>query len=114
MDLKRLSASIGTTWDESIVDRLTAYVRIPNQSPTFDPHWEANGHMEKAVQLMAAWCRAQPLAGMKVEVRRLPGKTPLLLVDVPGELPGCVLLYGTWTNSRNSPAGCRAWGRGNR
>jgi acetylornithine deacetylase/succinyl-diaminopimelate desuccinylase-like protein len=94
MDLKRLSASIGTTWDESIVDRLTAYVRIPNQSPTFDPHWEANGHMEKAVQLMAAWCRAQPLAGMKVEVRRLPGKTPLLLVDVPGELPGCVLLYG--------------------
>lgn len=94
MDLKRLSASIGNTWDESIVDRLTAYVRIPNQSPMFDPQWEANGHMEKAVQLMAAWCRAQPIAGMKVEVRRLPGKTPLLLVDVPGELPGCVLLYG--------------------
>ncbi len=43
---------------------------------------------------MAEWCRAQPLAGMQVEVRRLPGKTPLLLVDVPGELPGCVLLYG--------------------
>ena len=27
-------------------------------------------------------------------MRRLPGRTPLLLVDVPGELPGCVLLYG--------------------
>jgi len=27
-------------------------------------------------------------------VRRLPGRTPLLLVDVPGELPGCALLYG--------------------
>jgi acetylornithine deacetylase/succinyl-diaminopimelate desuccinylase-like protein len=94
MDLKRLSASIGTTWDESIVERLTAYVRIPNRSPMFDPQWEANGHMEQAVQLMAQWCRAQPLTGMKVEVRRLPGRTPLLLVDVPGELPGCVLLYG--------------------
>ena len=27
-------------------------------------------------------------------MRRLPGITPLLLVDVPGELPDCVLLYG--------------------
>jgi acetylornithine deacetylase/succinyl-diaminopimelate desuccinylase-like protein len=31
---------------------------------------------------------------MRVEVRRLPGITPLLLVDIPGELPDCVLLYG--------------------
>src|SRR6266850_5707471 len=94
MDLKRLSGSIGKTWETSIVDRLVAYVRIPNKSPDFDPQWERNGHMEAAVQLMAQWCRAQPLTGMRVEVRRLPGSTPLLLLDVPGELPGCVLLYG--------------------
>src|SRR3984893_14171244 len=94
MDLKRLSASIGKTWETSIVDRLVAYVRIPNKSPMFDPQWERNGHMEAAVQLMAEWCRAQPLPGMRVQVRRLPGKTPLLFLDVPGELPGCVLLYG--------------------
>src|SRR5882762_9780029 len=94
MDLKRLSGSIGKTWENSIVDRLVAYVRIPNKSPDFDPQWERNGHMEAAVQLMAQWCRAQPLTGMRVEVRRLPGRTPLLLLDVPGELPGCVLLYG--------------------
>jgi len=31
---------------------------------------------------------------MEVEVRRIAGRTPLLLVDVPGELPGSVLLYG--------------------
>jgi acetylornithine deacetylase/succinyl-diaminopimelate desuccinylase-like protein len=43
---------------------------------------------------MADWCRAQPLPGARVEVRRLPGITPLLLVDIPGELPGSVLLYG--------------------
>src|SRR3982075_3065277 len=94
MDLKRLSASIGKTWDDSIVDRLVAYVRIPNKSPMFDPEWERNGYMEAAVQLMAEWCRTQPVPGMRVEVRRLPGKTPLLLVDIPGELPGSVLLYG--------------------
>lgn len=94
MDLEQLTASVNKTWDDSIVERLTEYVRIPNKSPMFDPQWEANGHMEKAVQLMAEWCRAQPLPGARTDIRRLPGKTPLLLVDVPGELPGSVLLYG--------------------
>ena len=50
--------------------------------------------MEAAVKLIADWCRAQPIPGMRVDVRRLPGLTPLLLVDVPGELAGSVLLYG--------------------
>lgn len=94
MDLKRLTDSIEKTWKDSILDRLIAYVRIPNKSPHFDPQWERNGHMEAAVKLMAEWCRTQPLPGARVEVRRLPGRTPLLLVDVPGELAGCVLLYG--------------------
>src|SRR6478752_3313320 len=94
MDLKRLRSSIDTTWDDSITERLIEYVRIPNKSPMFDPQWHEHGHMEKAVTLMADWCRAQPLPGARVEVRRLPGITPLLLVDIPGELPGSVLLYG--------------------
>src|SRR5215472_2186257 len=83
MNLEQLKAFVGKVWDESIIERLTAYVRIPNKSPMFDPQWERNGHMEKAVQLMADWCRAQPLPGARVEVRRLPGKTPLLWVEVP-------------------------------
>jgi acetylornithine deacetylase/succinyl-diaminopimelate desuccinylase-like protein len=94
MDLARLQSTIATTWDESILERLIAYVRIPNKSPSFDPDWERHGHMEAAVQLMAEWCRAQALHGARIEIRRLAGRTPLLLVDVPGELPGCVLLYG--------------------
>lgn len=94
MDLAQLRTSVNKTWDESILDQLIAYTRIPNKSPMFDPEWESHGYMESAVQLMARWCQAQPVPGMRVEIRRLPGKTPLLLVDIPGELPGCVLLYG--------------------
>jgi acetylornithine deacetylase/succinyl-diaminopimelate desuccinylase-like protein len=94
MDLQRLRSSIDQVWDESILDRLRAYIRIPNKSPQFDPQWEQNGYMESAVQLMADWCSAQAVPGMHVEIRRLTGKTPLLLVDIPGDAPGCVLLYG--------------------
>src|SRR3569833_453208 len=114
MKIDPLTKGINAVWDDSIVDRLTAYIRIPNKSPMFDPDWEHNGHMEAAINLMAEWCRAQPVAGMRVDVRRLPGKTPLLFIDIHGELPGNVLLYGHLTNIRNSPAGCPDSARGNR
>jgi len=94
LDVAALRHGLDRQWDDSILERLQAFVRIPNRSPLFDPRWEANGHMERAVQLVAEWCRRQPLAGMRAEVHRLPGLTPVLLVDVPGELPDCVLLYG--------------------
>ncbi len=94
LDLARLRRSIERQWDDSILERLQAYVRIPNRSPVFDPLWEANGHMERAVQLTAEWCRAQPIPGMRVDIHRLPGLTPVLLIEVPGELPDTVLLYG--------------------
>jgi acetylornithine deacetylase/succinyl-diaminopimelate desuccinylase-like protein len=94
VDLEQLRSSIAAAWRGSIVERLTSYVRIPNKSPVFDPAWEANGYMNAAVELMADWCRGQPVPGMRVEIRRLPGRTPVLLIDVPGELPGSVLLYG--------------------
>jgi len=94
MNQEGLRQFIENVWQKSIIDRLQAYVRIPNKSPAFDPEWERHGYMDQAIELMAAWCRTQPVAGMRVEVRRLPGITPLLLIDVPGELPDCVLLYG--------------------
>ena len=94
MNLPALRQFIEQVWQKSIVERLQAYVRIPNKSPAFDPDWERHGYMDQAIELMAEWCRAQPVPRMVVEVRRLKGLTPLLLVDVPGELPECVLLYG--------------------
>src|SRR2546429_5367577 len=76
MDQKRLTGSIEKTWNDSIIERLIAYVRIPNKSPQFDPNWERNGHMEAAVKLMADWCRAQPLAGSRLAGPPLARPTP--------------------------------------
>src|SRR5471032_1992387 len=94
MDFAKAASFLDAIWDAEIIPALTDYIRIPNKSPAFDPDWERHGHMDRAIELMARWCRAQPVPGMRVEVRRLPGVTPLLLVEIPGELPGSVLLYG--------------------
>src|ERR1700690_157056 len=94
MNSSVLRQFIEKVWQTSIVERLQAYIRIPNKSPGFDRDWEGHGYMDQAIEMMAQWCRAQPVPRMSVEVRRLPGMTPILLVDIPGELPGCVLLYG--------------------
>lgn len=85
---------IARQWDDDIVPRLTEYVSIPAKSPHFDPSWETNGHIERAVRLAEAWARAQPARGLAVEIVRLPGRTPVLFFQVSGSAPGTVLLYG--------------------
>lgn len=81
-------------WEDSILATLTEYIRIPAKSPHFDPDWAAHGHIDSAVQLAEDWCRQQPIEGMTVEVARLEGRTPVLLIEIPGDAPGTVLLYG--------------------
>jgi acetylornithine deacetylase/succinyl-diaminopimelate desuccinylase-like protein len=81
-------------WEASVLPTLSEYIRIPNKSPLFDPDWAANGYMDDAVALAEAWSRQQPLRDARVEVLRLPGRTPVLVVEVPGTAAGSVLLYG--------------------
>lgn len=94
MDHSRIQGFVDHLWDESIVPELCEYVRIPNKSPDFDPAWAEHGHMDRAAELMARWCREHALEGMTVEIVRLEGRTPVLLVEVPGAGDDTVLLYG--------------------
>lgn len=99
-----LPSFLEDVWSGSVVPTLEDYIRIPNKSPAFDPEWRAHGHMQRAVTLIADWCRARPIAGLSVEVVQLADRTPLIFMEVPaigeaaaaassGEL-GTVLLYG--------------------
>ncbi|MEZ4652166.1 MAG: M20 family metallopeptidase [Candidatus Eisenbacteria bacterium] len=95
MDRQALQSMVGRTWDESIVPTLTEYIKIPNKSPHFDPAWEEHGHMERAVRLIESWCRAQTIPGLQIEIVRLPGRTPLLFMEIPGhQCDDVVVLYG--------------------
>jgi acetylornithine deacetylase/succinyl-diaminopimelate desuccinylase-like protein len=94
MNPKTTRAFVDAAWSEHVLPALHEYIRIPAQSPAFDPEWEAHGHVERAVQLAHDGVRARELKGAKLEILRLPGRTPLLLVEVDGTRPGTVLLYG--------------------
>ncbi len=94
MNGDKLRAFVQRTWDETIVPTLTDYVRIPAKSPMFDPEWRAHGHIDRAAALMEDWCRSRPIEGLRVEIVSLEGRTPVILVDVPGHRDDTVLLYG--------------------
>jgi acetylornithine deacetylase/succinyl-diaminopimelate desuccinylase-like protein len=94
MDQAAATDFVSRAWEDSIVPQLFDYIRIPNKSPAFDKNWERAGHMDRAVTLIADWCKAQRIDGLQVKVHRLPGRTPLIFMEAPGEGSDCVLLYG--------------------
>ncbi len=88
---------LGRTWDERILPQLTEYIRIPAKSPMFAPDWQQQGLLETVVRNAADWVQAQKIAGLTLEIVRLPGRTPVLFFEVPAhEHAGSqtVLMYG--------------------
>jgi acetylornithine deacetylase/succinyl-diaminopimelate desuccinylase-like protein len=82
-DERRAAAESSRLWDDDILPALQEYIRIPCVSPSYCPTWTEDADMERAVELLRRWCESRPLDGLSVEVVRLEGRTPLLLVEVP-------------------------------
>jgi len=94
MNSQEAKLGIETFWDAEIVPTLVKYIQIPNQSPDYDPEWRTNGLMEQAVELARAWVERQAIPGSRLEVLTAEGRTPILLLEVDGDGPDTVLLYG--------------------
>jgi acetylornithine deacetylase/succinyl-diaminopimelate desuccinylase-like protein len=94
MDHKSVQKFVDEVWMDSIVPELVEYIKIPAKSPHFDPDWEKNGYIENAVQQIFAWCKGQDVKGMQCEIVRLPGRTPLIFMDIPGDNDDTILMYG--------------------
>ena len=94
MDFQLARQTTAAAFKDSIVPKLSEYIRIPNKSPAYDAEWQAHGHMDRAAELMAAWCRTQAIPGLTVEILREKGRTPVLFCEIPGNGPDTVLLYG--------------------
>lgn len=93
---------VNRAWDDDIVRQLTEYIAIPAKSPMFDADWEKHGYIDTVVGNAAAWVDAQKVAGLRLEIVRLAGRTPLLFFEVDaanagnGQAASCqtVLMYG--------------------
>ncbi|MEO8847395.1 MAG: M20 family metallopeptidase [Casimicrobiaceae bacterium] len=98
MNNSALEQRIAAQWDAEIVPQLTEYIGVPAKSPHFDPQWESHGHIERVVQQALAWVKAQPINALAAQIVRIPGRTPLLFIDIPATAgyahPGTVMLYG--------------------
>ncbi|WP_058535652.1 M20 family metallopeptidase [Legionella saoudiensis] len=81
-------------WQEEIIPSLCDYIKIPNKSPHFDAKWKEHGLMDQAVDHIADWCKAHAPQGMQLEVMRLEGRTPLIFMEIPGQINETVLMYG--------------------
>jgi acetylornithine deacetylase/succinyl-diaminopimelate desuccinylase-like protein len=84
-------------WRDAVVPLLMEYGRIPDLSPAYDPEWESHGELERAAALFAGWARSRDLPGAEIDVVRITGLSPTVLVDVPATDPGAagtVLVYG--------------------
>ncbi len=81
-------------WDRYIIPTLLDYIQIPNKSPDFDPEWLSNGHMTSALNLAKDWAEQYKPDGSTVHIFQEEKRTPLLIIDCPGNLQGNILMYG--------------------
>lgn len=82
LDAAQALTQVSRAWDEDIVRQLSDYIRIPAKSPAFDSDWAKNGHIDAVVRQAANWVEAQKVEGLKLEVIRLEGRTPVLFFEV--------------------------------
>lgn len=93
----KLRAFTDAIWNDEVVPTLVEYIAIPAKSPSFEPEWQKLGHMDRAVDLFVKWAQTKLAAlNATMSVERLPGRTPLIFIDVPGSARDgdTVLLYG--------------------
>lgn len=99
VDNALLRTTVSQAWDAEILPSLAELVKIPAVSLVFDENWESSGHLDAVVEHVRGWLVARDLPDATAEILRLPGKSPVLLFDVPASegVPGdtgTALLYG--------------------
>jgi len=97
LDAAMALTDVSARWDGDIVKQISDYITIPAKSPSFDADWAGHGHIETVMRNAAAWVEAQKVDGLKLEIVRMQGRTPVLFFEVPATKTGStetVLMYG--------------------
>ena len=81
-------------WHQEIIPILEKYIRIPCKSILFDKEWKKNGYIDQAMDLLKKWCDQQKIVNKKIDVIQIENRTPVLIIDIPGNNDQTILLYG--------------------
>ncbi len=96
-DPETLGRFVDTAWRERIVPQLQDYIAIPAKSPLFDADWAAHGLIDRVVRDAATWAESRQVPGLRLEVIRAEGRTPVIFFELPATRAGStqtVLMYG--------------------
>lgn len=91
---KNIRAFLEEEFEPNLVEPLKDFVRIPNQSRSFDPEWNTNGLLEKACQHVIDWSKGQGLKDFSVDLYKEDGKTPAVIGVAEMKDAPTILFYG--------------------
>jgi acetylornithine deacetylase/succinyl-diaminopimelate desuccinylase-like protein len=88
LNAARALSQVGAQWDDDIVQQISSYIAIPAKSPTFDSDWAQHGFIDTVMRNAASWVEAQKVEGLRLEIVRLEGRTPVLFFEIPASSGG--------------------------
>jgi acetylornithine deacetylase/succinyl-diaminopimelate desuccinylase-like protein len=97
LNAEQALSQVTSQWDGDILRQLTDYIAIPAKSPAFDADWAQHGHIETVVRNAASWVETQKVPGLKLEIVRLEGRTPVIFFEIAAtraHSTQTVLMYG--------------------
>jgi acetylornithine deacetylase/succinyl-diaminopimelate desuccinylase-like protein len=100
-DTGALADFANTAWDERILPQLKDYIAVPAKSPMFDADWDKHGLIDRVVRDAAKWVESRRVPGLKLEVLKLEGRTPVIFFEVESTRPAqqfgtppTIVMYG--------------------
>ena len=92
---KKCREYVDKVFEESLIPSLFDFVKIPNLSRLYDEGWATNGNLEKAAEHIKAWVESMKIAGLKSEIIKHEGYSPLIYTEIAGDIPDrTILFYG--------------------
>ena len=94
-DISKGKEYITKNFYDSVIPSLSEFIKIPNLSRGFDPEWATNGRLEEAANHIKTWVEALGIKGLKSEIIKHEGYSPLIYTEVAGDIPDrTIMFYG--------------------
>ena len=82
LDFKTTTGFVEQQFNDSIINGISEFIKIPNLSPAYDPEWKTNGNQEKATSFLLDYTLKQGIKGLKAEVIKAQDRTSIIFIEI--------------------------------